>query len=107
NATFEPGDPEQSEADIEPPEGQGLDQGTVAHVQEALTAPAVTGTPSATPATGAVRTYVGVGITTKGRRGPSSRRAAVPLVPSPPPPLKAEVTYTESAITLRWPALPM
>jgi hypothetical protein len=99
NATFDPGDPDQFEADVEPPEGEGLDQGTVAHVQEALTAPAA---PAAAPATAAVRTYVGVGITTKGRRGPSSRRVAVPLVPSPPPPSKPEVTYTETAVTVKW-----
>ena len=37
DATFDPDDPEQFEADIEPPEGEGLDQGAVAHVQEALT----------------------------------------------------------------------
>jgi hypothetical protein len=103
DATFDPGDPEQSEADVEPPEGEGLDQGTVAHVQEALTPTAVTG---AAPATAAVRTYVGVGITTKGRRGPWSRRVAVPLVPSPPPPSKPDVTYTETAVTVKWPALP-
>ena len=104
NATFDPGDPEQFETDVEPPEGEGLDQGTVAHVQEALTAPAVTG---AAPATPAVRTYVGVGVTTKGRRGPSSHRAAVPLAPSPPPPSKPDVTYTEMAVTVKWPALPV
>ena len=34
DATFDPGDPEQSEADVEPPEGEGLDQGAVALVQE-------------------------------------------------------------------------
>jgi predicted component of type VI protein secretion system len=98
DATFDPDDPDQFEADVEPPEGAGLDQGTVAHVQEALTAPAA----PATSATTAVRTYVGVGITTKGRRGPSSRRVAVPLVPSPPPPSKPEVTYTETAVTVKW-----
>jgi len=103
NDTFDPGDPEQSEADIEPPGGAGLDQGTVAHVQEALPPPAVTG---AAPATPSVRTYVGVGITTKGRRGPLSRRAAVSLVSSPPSPSKPDVTYTETAITVKWPALP-
>jgi hypothetical protein len=104
DATFDPGDPEQFESDVEPPEGEGLDQGTVAHVQEVLTAPAVTG---AAPGPPAVRTYVGVGITTRGRRGPLSRRVAVPLVPSPPPPSTPDVTYTETAVTVKWPALPL
>jgi hypothetical protein len=104
DATFDPADPDQFESDVEPPEGEGLDQGTVAHVQEKLTAPAVRGVAPATPA---VRTYVGVGITTRGRRGPSSRRVAVPLVPSPPPPSTPDVTYTETAVTVKWPALPV
>jgi hypothetical protein len=46
-----------------------------------------------------------VGITTKGRRGPSSRRVAVPLVPSPRLPSRPEVTYTETAVTVRWESL--
>lgn len=100
NATLDPDDPEQSEADIEPPQGEGLDQGAVARVQEQLTAPAATGS---APAAGVVRTYVGVGITTKGRRGPSSGRAAVPLVPPPPAPPKPSVTYTETTVTVTWP----
>jgi hypothetical protein len=103
NATFDPGDPDQFEADVEPPEGVGLDQGAVAHVQEALTVPDV---PAAAPATATVRSYVGVGITTRGRRGPSSGRVAVPLVPSPSPPSPPEVTYTETAVTVKWSALP-
>jgi hypothetical protein len=95
NATYDPADPEQSEADIEPPEGRGLDQGAVARAQEKLTAPAA--------AASVVRTYVGVGITTKGRRGPPSRRTAVPLVQPPPAPSKPDVTYTETAVTVAWP----
>jgi predicted small lipoprotein YifL len=102
-ATFDPSDPEQSEADIEPPEGQGLDQGALAQVQEKLAAPS-TGSSATQPA--AVRTYVGVGITTKGRRGPVSRRAAVPLVPPPSAPTTPEVTYTETAIVLKWAPAP-
>jgi len=101
NATFDPDDPEQFETDVEPPEGEGLDQGTVAHIREALTALPVTGVEPAA-AGPPVRTYVGVGVTTKGRRGPSSRRVAVPLVSSPPPPSKPEVTYTETAVTVKW-----
>ncbi len=100
DATFDPDDPEQSAADTEPPEGEGLDQGAVARVQETLTAPAAAGS---APTTAVVRTYVGVGITTKGRRGSSSGRVAVPLVPAPPAPPKPEVTYTEAAVTVTWP----
>ena len=103
DTTFDPDDPEQSEADIEPPEGEGLDQGAVARAQEHLTAPAAAGS---VPATAVVRTYVGVAITTKGRRGLSSRPAAVPLAPAPPSPPKPDVTYTETAVTVTWPPGP-
>jgi len=108
DATFDPDDPEQSEADIEPPEGAGLDQGAVARVEEKLTASAVAGSAVVGSAggTAAVRTYVGVGITTKGRRGQPSRRAAVPLAPPPPAPPKPEASYTETAITVSWPPGP-
>jgi len=37
-ATTDPDDPEQIESDVEPPEGEGLDQGARARVQETLTA---------------------------------------------------------------------
>jgi len=99
NATFDPDDPDQSEADVEPLEGAGLDQGAVARVQEKLPA-------SLAATAGAVRTYVGVGITTKGRRGPPSRRTAVPLAPPPPSPPKPDVSYTETAVTVTWPPGP-
>jgi predicted small lipoprotein YifL len=100
DATFDPDDPDQSEADIEAPGGAGLDQGAVARVEEQLTPPAADQGPAV------VRTYVGVGITTKGRRGPSSRLAAVPLVPSPLPPAAPAATYSETAITVTWPTGP-
>ena len=96
NATFDPNDPSESEGDVEPPEGEGLDQGAVARVQETLN----TSDPTR------VRTYVSVGITTKGRRGPSSRRAAVPLAGAPAPPAKPEVKYTETTVTLSWSPAP-
>src|SRR5207249_4080419 len=79
------------------------DQGAVARLQEMLAAPTA---PGPAPNTAAVRTYVGVGVTTKGRRGPSSPRAAVPLAPAPPPPSTPEVTYTETAVTVKWSAVP-
>jgi hypothetical protein len=103
DATFDPADPAQSEADVAPPEGEGLDQGSVARIQETLT-PAAGEAPAGSAAT--VRTYLGVGITTRGGRGPLSQRAAVPLVAPPPPPPKPEISYTEAAVTLKWAAPP-
>lgn len=101
DATFDPGDPDQSQADVDPPEGEGLDQGAVAKVQEMLV-PVVPAGDTAPP----VRSYVSVSITTRGRKGALSRRAAVPLVPPPAPPTGAEATYTETAVTVAWPPAP-
>jgi hypothetical protein len=98
--TYDPNDPDQSEADVEAPEGEGLDQGVVARVRETLAIePAADGSPGSVD----VRTYVGVGITTGGRPGPMSRRAVVPLAPAPSPPGPPAAAYTESAVTLTWP----
>jgi hypothetical protein len=105
DATIDPDDPEESEADLEPPQGKGLDQGAVARIQEPVP-PAGTTAPGTAPATPVVRSYVGVGITTKGRRGPSSKPATVPLVPPPPAPAMPAVAYSETAVTVSWPAGP-
>jgi predicted small lipoprotein YifL len=122
--TTDPEDAESSEADVEPPEGPGLDQGALARVEERLTPVAREPTraprPSAeeaaaadrplvgpSPATARVRAYVGVGVTTKGRNGPFSGKVTVPLFPAPPPPPTPRVSYSETAITVRWgPATP-
>src|SRR5207237_940534 len=48
------------------------------------------------------RTYVGVGISTRGRKGAMSKRIAVPLVPPPVPPSDPKVTYDEKTITVTW-----
>ena len=125
-------EPDDPDAVAETPEGEGLDQGSVAHVAEALTRDAlvpydpatdksargkadatngtgrpgriVTPRPLLGPATAVPsRTYVGVGISTRGRKGPFSKRVSVPLVPPPPPPGKPTVTYDEKAITVTWP----
>jgi hypothetical protein len=106
DVTFDPGDPEQFEGDVDPPEGEGLDQGATARVQETLAVPAPAPAAAATPVPPPVRTYVGVGITTNGRPGPASARAAVPLVPPPPVPAKPGVTYAENAVTVQWPLAP-
>jgi len=101
--------------EIEPPEGNGLDQGAAARVREALAsvapaeAPAdrnggatrpqpLLGPPQAPP----TRIYVAVGIAKRGRKGPPSRRVAVPLVAPPPPPSAPTIDYTETEITVAW-----
>ncbi len=118
-ATTDPDDEEDADADVEPPEGSGLDQGAVARVQEMLSN-AVRSAGAAEvrrdggdaagpllgplPASAASRIYVGVAVTTKGRRGPTSRRVVVPLIPPPAAPPKPDVNYDESAITVSWTA---
>lgn len=134
-ATTDPDDPELSEADLDPPEGEGLDQGAAARIQETLTAASralsdvgstrskprqvagdiaqplmypgaaaalVTPLLGPPPATSAARTYMSVGVTKKGRRGPVSRRVVVPLVPPPAAPTKPDVTYTETEVAVTW-----
>ena len=115
NDTVEPGE---SQDDVEAPTGTGLDQGVTTTVKEQLDASALVpadlgaasrrsvpepdgpllGPSPAVP----VRTYVGVGVNTKGRNGRFSRRVAVPLAPPPPPPSSPTVTYTEKTITVVW-----
>jgi hypothetical protein len=110
-------------ADMEPPEGKGLDQGAKArlsetldrgalapssipvdkkHRPEAFTASGPLLPPRETPLT---RMYLAVGVTTRDKNGPSSKRVAVPLVPPPPPPGRATITYDEKAVTVKWPAV--
>lgn len=90
-------DPDEPDSDIEALEGPGLDQGAVAHVRELLTAPMLVG------GTAVARTYVGVGITTRGRRGLLSGAVAIPLSPAPPAPGQPAVTYDETVVTITWP----
>lgn len=92
-------DPDEPDSDIEALEGPGLDQGAVAHVRELLTAPMLAG------GTATARTYVAVGITTRGRRGLLSGAVAVPLAPAPPAPEQPAVTYDETVVTVTWPEL--
>ena len=83
NSTIDPDDPE---GDLEPLEGPGLDQGTVAHVAEQLTIELANEAAEAdaplTPPIGSAdrlrRMYLAVGVSTRGQRGPYSARAAVP-----------------------------
>jgi hypothetical protein len=119
NATADADDPSD---EVEAPEGAGLDQGALARLQEPLTREMLTPiavprdkhapTPprdSATagplvgpPETVPLRTYAAFGTSTRGRKGPLSKRVTVPLVPAPPPPSDAKLTYDEKAITLTW-----
>jgi hypothetical protein len=109
--------------EVDPPEGTGLDQGAVARVKEPLTRDMLRpvtvpvdknqpgAAPGASPADGPllgpppalpVRTYVAFGTSTRGRKGPLSKRVTVPLVQPPPPPSRVAFTYDESAITVTW-----
>lgn len=87
-------DPDEPDADLVPPEGPGLDQGAAASIREELAAGADLG---------GARAYVGVGVDRRGRRGPPSRRAAVPLAAPPPAPPAPVVTYDEKGFLISWP----
>lgn len=113
-------DAEESGDEIEPPEGEGLDQGATAHVDEPLTpaslvpidSSASKARPTATddrprpllgpPPMPPIRTYVAIGIAKRGRKGPLSKRVGVPLVTPPPPPSAAKIEYNENEITVTW-----
>jgi predicted small lipoprotein YifL len=119
NLTADADDPSD---EVDPPEGPGLDQGGVARVKEPLTpdarklvvvprdkhAPAQPPGETADapligpPLTMPVRTYVALGLSTRGRKGPLSKRVVVPLVPPPPPPPAPAFTYDETAVSLTW-----
>jgi hypothetical protein len=121
NATVDPDEPDD---EVDPPEGKGLDQGVVARVTEQLSEQARTpvdlrkdpkapkkgaNEPAQTerpllppPQLSPSRIYVGVGIATRGRKGPMSKHVAVPLVPPPPAPPEPTVTYDEKTITVAW-----
>jgi hypothetical protein len=125
NATSDPDEPDNDD-DVDAPEGRGLDQGAVARVAESLAASSLTpvdvpGSAKRTKAQAAdgpptpllpppsaplARTYVGVGVSTRGHNGPLSKRIAVPLVAPPPPPAISPIVYSETAVTLTWSAAP-
>ena len=113
---------DESDADVEPPAGPGLDQGAVAHLTELLAGAAFTpagpsrdprkekrGTaeraarpllgPAAAPPS---RVYVAVGFSTRGRKGVPSNPATVPLVMPPPAPEAPSIAYDETAVTVTW-----
>lgn len=108
-------DADEPASDLEPLEGRGLDQGAVTRVFEEL-APSLAspaperqggGVEDGRPLLGPncdvlTRTYIGVGISTRGRRGFFSQQASVPLVPAPAAPSQPAVRYDESGVTVRW-----
>jgi hypothetical protein len=121
-------DPDEPADEVDAPEGAGLDQGTLARVAEPLTsellkpvavppdaqAPAGAAAPETDHTSGPLlgptsaapsRTYAAVGVSTRGKKGPLSRRAIVPLVPPPPAPAPPAIAYDEKAITVTWPPI--
>jgi len=116
-------DEDEPSVDMTPPEGKGLDQGAQARLTEKLEGPALSATPlndrrkqkdAPAPDTGPLlgprpialaRTYVAVGVTTRGRQGPASKPVTIPILAPPPAPDKPTLTYDESAITVAWPAI--
>ncbi|HEY7170070.1 MAG TPA: hypothetical protein VH417_04435 [Vicinamibacterales bacterium] len=80
------------ETDAEKEKGL-LDQGAPAQVTESI--------PEADSA--GIRYYVSVGINKRGRRGPLTRRSAVPLGPAPAAPPAPTIAYDEKAVTVSWP----
>lgn len=88
-------DVDEPDSDMQPPEGPGLDQGATARVRDLLSDAALSGEAT-------TRTYVGVGITTRGRRGPVSKATAVPLGPAPDAPAQPSLSYDETTIALSW-----
>jgi len=111
--------------EVEPPEGPGLDQGSVVRLQEPLTEAMLTpvevpneeNEPEDLDGNGAshpllapqpmalTRTYVAYGTTTRGRKGPLSPRTEVPLVPAPTTPSTPAIAYDETKVTLTWPEI--
>lgn len=88
-------DPDEPDSDVQELEGPGLDQGATARVRDLLSEAAVDGRAT-------TRTYVSVGITTRGRRGPVSKPTAVPLGDPPGAPPQPSISYDETSITVTW-----
>jgi hypothetical protein len=120
-----PRNPDVTTDEDEPPEepeleDEGLDQGSVAQFEDelgpALSSPQeaakprratngeagagpLVGVPASAPAT----IYAAVGLNKRGRKGPLSKRIAVPLVPPPRTPSPPTISYDETAIHVVWP----
>ena len=121
NRTADADDPSD---EVDAPEGPGLNQGAVVRLREPLTEAirtpvdlpdddkkprdtdghAAAGRPLLAPAPKPpTRTYIAYGTTTRGRKGPLSRRTEVPLVPPPAAPAPPAIAYDEKGITVSWP----
>ncbi|MQA31920.1 MAG: hypothetical protein GEU82_19150, partial [Luteitalea sp.] len=92
-----PPDPDEDPDAVRPvdpkaPPKPGIDQGAVGQVTEDLAS-----FPESAP-----RSYVSVGVNSRGRRGPPSPRTTIPLGPAPPAPAPPQVTYTETTISVLW-----
>jgi hypothetical protein len=116
--TTEPGEPAE-EPDLEE---EGLEPGSIARVEDELESAEIRPTElpaSAKPKTAARESshpgplvgpsasvpaaiYVAVGFNRGGRRGPLSRRIAVPLVPPPRPPASPKIDYDEMRVHISW-----
>jgi hypothetical protein len=114
---------EPEDAEEEPElKDEGIDQGAIAQLEEPL-APAdyarvtlprdktrppavdvveVDGPLSGPPREVPWRIFMAVGVNTRGKKGPTSKRMLVPLVPPPSAPSAQATTYDEKAITLKW-----
>jgi hypothetical protein len=124
-----PADPNQTidEDEAEDPEltGSGLDQGAYAHLTEHVTpqietpvvvprhdrAPKGSGENADGPLAPTIlsvpsRTYLGVGVSTKGKPGRFSERVRIALIEPPPALEPPKIGYDEKTITLEWTPLP-
>jgi hypothetical protein len=118
DAIEEPGETDESpeEPDLE---GEGLDQGALAQLEDPLTqaafrtielprdkrkpaAPSVTGPLAGPPSSVPWRIYVAVGVNKSGHGRSFSKRLLIPLLPTPKPPSTPQITYNETALTLTW-----
>jgi len=101
---------------------EGIDQGAVAQVEESLTdasftpvqipkqkdaisesdEPHVDGPLVGTPSEFPRRIFIAVGVNTRGKKGPPSKRIIVPLVTPPLAPPAPTITYSETAVSLKW-----
>jgi hypothetical protein len=111
----DPPDPDIVQATTTPDES-GVDQGATVRFTEHLTAAVLTpvnlpprqlkpGTKEAASSELAdvpTRVYAGVAVGARGRSGPLSSRAVVPLIDAPQSPEKLTVAYDAEAITLSW-----
>jgi hypothetical protein len=96
NDVIGPDDPDE---DLEPLEGDGLDQGSRAILAEDLPA-----AERVAPDSPRLRVYALVAVSRNGRLGLVTQSFPVRLSAAPGPPGSPTATYTETSITVSWPA---